>query len=60
MAKMMTAKPSPKDAMKRIGDKIRDLHNLLAVFKQEYDLPKEVVLQLERQIDEISKELKNL
>lgn len=42
---------------KEVEDKIRDLINWVAVFEEEYDLPKEVVETLKKKLEDIASTL---
>jgi len=42
---------------KQINNELRDLNNWIAIFEEEYDLPQEVVLQLQQKLQSISKKL---
>ena len=42
-----------------IADKLRDLNNLIAVFKEEYDLPEDVTSQLKAKIEEIVNDIES-
>lgn len=44
-------------AIQRIADDIRDMHNWIAVFDTEYDLPREVVNKLHSKLQKIARTL---
>ena len=44
-------------AIQRIADDIRDMHNWIAVFDTEYDLPREVVNKLRSKLEKIARTL---
>ena len=46
------------NVLKEAEDKIRDTINWIAVFEEEYNLPKEVVDQLRERLEEIAGKLK--
>jgi hypothetical protein len=46
------------NVLKEVEDEIRDTINWIAVFNEEYDLPKEVVEQLRGRLEDIASKLK--
>ena len=47
-------------SVKAIADDVREVINLVVVFEQEYNLPKEVVDQLRTRLEKIAKDMLSL